>query len=189
MVAGPILPLLFWLGGFAAFAVLAVNGLFAGPNPVFVIARVTAYMAAVAVGVMTVAGVAMFGLACGGMLTWLGEPLRPKLIVSTMGRSFWCMAVYAWLGAILLVWKPPVALTVFEMVESAGIEARVGETVAFAWMARLRYLALGAFLAVSTWLLARRASPVNALLSVAFGGSALAAGIAALNLLAGAEPG
>ena len=179
------LPVAVWLAGLVAFAVLGIDGLFAGPNPVFVIARVTAYATAVMVVAVTAAFVAMFGLAAAAMLVWLGGSPTPGLIVTTMSRSFWWVAVYVWLGVVLLIVDPPVALTVFELSDRNALENRVRNTTAFAWMGRLRYLALIGFLVTSLWLLARHARPVNALLAVAFGVAAMAALLTALGLLAG----
>ena len=181
------LPVLVWIAGLAAFTVLGIDGLFAGPHPVFMIARVTAYATAAMVVAVTAAFVAMFGLACGAMLSWLGESPSPRLIVVTMSRSFWWVAAYAWLGVALLVVDPPIALTVFEVSEADGLVARIMDTTAFAWMGRLRYIALIGFLTMSVWLLARHTRPLNALLGVAFGAAAVAALVAGLGLLAGPE--
>ena len=180
-----LVPVLVWFAGLAAFALIGIDALFAGPNPVFVIARVTAYVTVVMVAAVTTAFVAAFGLACGAMLSWLGESLDPRQIVTAMSRSFWCLAAYVWLGVASLILDPPVALTVHEMSESDALDARVMETTAFAWMGRLRYLALIAFLATAFWLLARRTTPLNALLAVSFGAAALAALVTGLGLLSG----
>ena len=179
------LPVLVWLVGLAAFAVLGIDELFAGPNPVFVVARVTAYVTVVMVAAATTAFVAVFALACGSMLTWLGESLEPRLIVTTMSRSFWCLAAYVWVGVASLILDPPVALTVVEMSAPDALEARIGETAAFAWMGRLRYVALIGFLVTAVCLLARRTRPMNALLAVFFGAASLAALLTGLGLLAG----
>ena len=182
------LPIAVWLVGIALFTMLGIDGLFAGTSPVFVVARVTAYATAAVMAAVTIALVVMFGLACGAMLAWLGESAKPGLIVDSMSRSFWFVAGYVWCGVVLLIVDPPVALTVFEMAESDLLEARVRDTTAFAWMGRLRYLALGCFLAMAVWLLARHAKLVNAALAVAFGVAALAAVAAILGLLAVADP-
>lgn len=178
------LPVAVWLAGLVAFTVLGIDGLFAGPNPVFVIARVTAYATAVMVVAVTAAFVAMFGLACAAMLVWLGESPTPGLIVTTMSRSFWWVTVYVWVGVALLIVDPPVALTVFELSDRDALATRVGDTPAFAWMGRLRYMALIGFLMTSFWLLARHTRPVNALLAVAFGVAAMGALLTVLGLLA-----
>lgn len=180
-----MLPVLVWFAGLAAFALIGIDGLLAGPNPVFVIARVTAYVTVVMVAAVTTAFAAAFGLACGAMLNWLGESLDPRQIVTATSRSFWCLAAYVWLGVVSLMLDPPVALTAQEMSEPDALQARVGETAAFAWMGRFRYLALIAFLATVFWLLARRTKPLNALLAVAFGAAALAAALTGLGLLSG----
>ena len=184
-----LLPVLVWFAGLAVFALLGIDGLFAGPNPVFVIARVTAYVTVLMVAAVTTAFVAAFGLACGAMLNWLGESLDPRQIVTTMSRSFWCLAAYVWLGAASLVLDPPVALTVLEMSEPDALEARIMETKAFAWMGQLRYLALIGFLLTAGCLLARRTRPLNALLAVSFAAAALAALLTGLGLLAGPSAG
>lgn len=183
------LPVLVWFAGLAAFALIGIDGLFAGPNPVFVIARVTAYVTVVMVAAVTTAFAAAFGVACAAMLNWLGESLDPRQIVNAMGRSFWCLAVYVWLGVASLILDPPVALTVFEMSEPDALEARMRETKAFAWMGQFRYLALIGFLATAGWLLARRTTPLNALLAVLFASAALAALLTGLGLLAGPSVG
>ena len=179
------LPVLVWSAGLAAFAALGIGELFDGPNPVFVVARVTAYVTVTMVAAATTAFVAVFGLACGSMLAWLGESLDTRLIVTTMGRSFWCLAAYVWLGVAWLILDPPVALTVFEMSAPDSLETRIQEITAFAWMGRLRYVALIGFLATAVCLLARHARPLNALLAVSFGAAALAALMTGLGLLAG----
>lgn len=184
-----LLPVLVWIAGLAAFAVIGIDGLFAGPNPVFVIARMTAYVTVIVVAAVTIAFAAVFAVACGAMLNWLGESLEPRLIVTAISRSFWCLAAYVWLGFALLLLDPPVALTVIEMSEPDALEAGVRETAAFAWMGRLRYLALIGFLATAVCLLARRTRLLNALLSVSFGAAALAALLTGLGLLAGPSPG
>lgn len=185
MAKAPLLPVACWLVGLAVFAMLAIDGLFAGPYPVFVIARVTAYVTAATVAAVTVAVAAMFGLACGAMLTWLGESPDPRQMVLATSRSFWCLAAYVWFGVALLVVDPPAALTVFDMADPDILGRRVNDTAAFAWMAQLRHLALAGFLVMMTWLLACRTKTVNAVLSVTFGTAALAAGMMALGLLAG----
>lgn len=179
------LPVLVWLVGLAVFAVRGIDELFAGPDPVFVVARVTAYVTVVMVAAATTAFVAVFALACGSMLTWLGESLDPRLIITTMSRSFWCLAAYVWVGVGSLILDPPVALTVVEMSAPDALEARIGETTAFSWMGRLRYVALIGFLATVVCLLARRTRPLNALLAVSFGAASLAALLTGLGLLAG----
>lgn len=180
-----LVPVLAWLAGLAAFALIGIDGLFAGPNPVFLVARVTAYVTVVMVAAVTTAFVAVFGLACGAMLSWLGESLDPRQIVAAMSRSFWCLAAFVWLGVASLILDPPVALTVYEISEPDALDARVMQTAAFAWMGRFRYLALIAFLATAFWLLARRTRPLNALLAVSFGAAALAALVTGLGLLSG----
>ena len=184
-----LLPVLVWLAGLAAFALLGINGLFAGPNPVFVIARMTAYVTVVVVATVTTAFVGAFGLACGAMLSWLGESLDRRRIVDTMSRSFWSLAAYVWLGVASLVLDPPVALTAFEMSEADVLEARVRETTAFGWMGRFRYLALMGFVATAGCLLGRYTRPLNALLAVSFASAALAALLTALGLVAGPSVG
>ena len=179
------LPVLVWLAGLAAFAVLGIDELFAGPNPAFVVARVTAYVTVVMVAAATTAFVAVFALACGSMLSWLGESVEPRLIAATISRSFWCLAAYVWVGVASLILDPPVALTVVEMSAPDALEARIGEIAAFAWMGRLRYVALIGFLGTAVCLLARRTKPLNALLAVSFGAASLAALLTALGLLAG----
>ena len=187
LAKGPLLPVGFWLAGLVAFTVLAIDGLFVGANPVFVIARLTAYVTVGTLAAVTVAFVAMLGLACGMMLTWLGEPTNPRLIAVAMCRSYWWVGSYVWLGVALLAIEPPTALTALEMAEPRALEARIGGTAAFTWMARLRHVALAGFLVTVAWLLARKSKPLNAILSVAFGAAALAALTTALGLLAG-EP-
>ena len=182
-----ILPVTVWLAGVGLFTVLGIDGLFDGANPVFVIARVTAYVTAAVVVAVTMAFAAMFGLACGAMLAWLGESARAGLIVDTMSRSFWFVAGYVWFGVILLVLDPPAGLTAIELANPVALEARITDTSAFVWMGRLRYLALAGFLATTVWLLARRTKPVSAALSVAFAVAALAAAVSALGLLAGPD--
>lgn len=184
-----LLPVLVWIAGLAAFAVLGIDDVFAGPNPVFVIARATAYVTVIMVATLTTAFVAVFGLACGAMLSWLGESLDQRLIVTTMCRSFWCFAAYVWLGVALLILDPPVALNVFDVTEPDALEDRIRATTAFAWMGRLRYLALIGFLVTAVCLLARRTRLLNALLAVSFASAALAAVFAGLGLLAGPSVG
>ena len=184
-----LLPVLVWFAGLAAFALVGIDALFAGPNPVFVIARVTAYVTVVMVAAVTTAFVAVFALACGAMLSWLGESLERRQMVTTMSRSFWCLAAYVWLGVASLLLDPPLALTAFEMTEPEMLETRIRETTAFKWMGRLRYLALIAFLATAGCLLARRTRPLNALLAVSFASAALAAMLTGLGMLAGPSVG
>ena len=182
-----ILPVAVWLAGVGLFTILGIDGLFDGANPVFVIARVTAYVTAAVVVAITMAFVVMFGLACGAMLAWLGESARAGLIVDTMSRSFWFVAGYVWFGVVLLILDPPDGLTAIELADPDALEVRIKDTSAFVWMSRLRYLGLAGFLATAVWLLARRTKPVNAALSVAFGVATLAAAVSALGLLAGSD--
>ena len=184
----PLVPIVVWLAGLAGFAILAVDGLFDGPNPVFVIVRVTAYVTVGSLAAVTVAFVAMLGLACGAMLTWLGEQINARLIVTAMCRSSWCIAAYVWFGVVLLIIDPPVALTAIEVAKPDVLEARIREIAAFEWMARLRYLAGAGFLVAAAWWLARSARPLNAVISVAFAVAALAAMTTALGMLAGDSP-
>ena len=185
LAKAPPVPVVAWLAGLAAFAVLGINALAAGPNPVFAIARVTAYVAVAMVAALTAAFVALFALACAAMLAWLGESINTRLIVTAMSRSFWWIAAYVWLGVVLLIVDPPVALTIPEIIQDDAWTTRVGDTTAFAWMGRLRHLALAGFLVMCAGLLARRTKPLNAVLAVAFGATAIAALTAVLGLLTG----
>lgn len=188
LLKGSVLPVLVWLVGLGLFATLGIGGLFAGDNPVFLVARLTAYVTVGTVAAMTLAFAAMFGVACGLMLEWLGESPKPGSIATAMGRSFWGVAGYTWFGVALSVVKPPLALTTFDMVDPGMFQAHVEDTIVFAWMARLRHVPVAGFLVLATWFLARDAKPWNAVISVAFGAAALAALSAGLGLLAGSEP-
>ena len=187
-VGGAALPVAVWLLGLGVFTAFGIENLFPGRNPVFVVARVTAYLTTGAVAATTLACTAIFALACGIMLNWLGESLSPTRIAMALARSFWCVAAYVWSGVLLVVIDPPLGMTAADMAEPGALEARVGETAAFAWMSRLRYVALGSFLGLTTWLLARQTRPWNAVIAVAFGIAALAALTTALGMLAGSEP-
>jgi len=187
LVGAAACPVIVWLVGLVVFAVLGCESLLTGGTPVFVVARVTAYLTMGMVAAMTMAFAGLFGAACGWMLGWLGESPGARAVAAAISRSFWPLAGYVWLGVVLLVVDPPAPLTVFELVEPGVFETRVGETPGFAWLARLRYVAFGCFLGVAALLLARRAGTWNAILSVAFGVAATAALLTGVNFLAGPE--
>lgn len=176
-------PVVFWLAGFGVYTVIGVESLFAGKELVFAVARLTAYVTAATVAAMAVGFAAVFGVACGAMLGWLGERPSPRSVADAVARAFWAVAAFVWLGVGLLVAERPAGLSVFEVAEPVGLEARIEAVAGFAWLARLRYLALGCFLGVVVWFLARSSRLVDALLAVAFGAAMLAALIRALGFL------
>ena len=185
-LAGSLLPLVAWFGGLVAYAAVTVESLFAAQDPVFIVARLTAYVTAGTVATLSIAFVALFGLTCGWMLNWLGDAPDPRAIAAALCRSFWSMAAYIWVGAAFMLVEPPMALTPLEIVQPRLLEARIAETWGFVWLARLHYLALGCFLGLAVWFLARRARIGNAIIAVAFGAVAMMALAKGFGLLAGA---
>ena len=169
------MPVVLWFAGLGVYTVVGVESLFAGNELVFAVARLTAYMTAATVAAMAVGFAAVFGVACGAMLGWLGERPSPRSVAAAVARAFWAMAAYVWLGVVLLVADPPAGLSVFEVAEPSGLEARIEAVAGFAWLARLRYVALGCFLGLVVWFLARSSRLGNAFLAVAFGAALLAA--------------
>lgn len=178
-----LVPVLLWLAGFGTYTVIGVESLFAGQELVFAVARLTAYITAATVAAMALGFAAVFGIACGAMLVWLGERPSPRSVAAAVGRAFWAVAVYVWLGVGLLVADPPAVLSVFEIAEPAGLEARIEAITGFAWLARLRYVALGCFLGLVVWSLTRSSRLGNAFVSVAFGAALLAALIKGLGYM------
>ena len=101
-----LVPILLWLAGFGAYTVVGVESLFAGQELVFAVARLTAYITAATVAAMALGFAAVFGIACGAMLVWLGERPSPRSVATAVGRAFWAVAVYVWLGVGLLAGRP-----------------------------------------------------------------------------------
>ena len=73
------------------------------------------------------------------------------------------------------------------MAQPEHLEAQLRELPAFYWLPRLAYWAVGGFVALSAWLLVRMVKPLDAILAVAFGVGVVAALIAGLGFLAGAD--
>lgn len=178
-------PVLFWLAGFGVYTFVGVESLFAGRDVVFAIARLTAYVTAGTVAAMTVGFATVFAIACGAMLGWLGEPPSPRSVAAATAKAFWSVAAYVWLGVVLLMVDPPTALSALEVAEPSVLEARIETIAGFAWLAKVRYVALGCFLGLVAWFLARLSRPTSALLAVAFGAALLAALITGFGLLFG----
>ena len=178
-----------WLAGLAAFTVLAVERLFAADDFVFLVARVTAYVTAALVGALMLALVVLFGLGCGAMLRWLDAAANVRLVARSVANSVWVVSAYMWVGVLLLVAWPPTPLTLADVAGDALLHAGFEDEVAFAWITRLRYVALGAFLAFCAWRLSRHAKWSNAVLAVGFGAALVSAVVGALGALAGALPG
>ena len=177
------MPVLLWLAGLGMYAAIGVESLFAGKELVFAVARLTAYLTAATIAAMAVGFAAVFGIACGAMLGWLGEQVSPRSVAAAVARAFWAVAAYAWLGVGLLLADPPAGLSVFEVAEPAGLEARIEAIAGYAWLARLRYVAIGCFLGLVVWFLARSSRLGNVLLAVAFGAALVAALVKGLGFL------
>ena len=178
-------PLAVWLTGLAVFTVLGVDGLFVGDNPAFVVARVTVYVSVGTMAALVLAFAALFGVACGLMLNWLGDAASTREIAVALAKSSWCVAAYIWLGVVLLLVEPPAAVSVFDVANPHKLESHLEETTAFVWMGRVRYVAMVCFVALAAWFLARRVKPWNAVIAVAFAAAALAAISTGLGLLTG----
>jgi len=185
LVSSSVVPVVLWLTGLAVYTVVGVECLFAGREPIFAVARLTAYVTAGTVAAMTVGFASVFAIASGAMLGWLGEQPSPGSIAAATARAFWAVAAYVWLGVALLMADPPTGLSVFEVAEPSALETRFETIAGFAWLARLRYVALGCFLGLVVWFLARLSRFGDAVLAVAFGAALLAALIKGLGLLAG----
>ena len=176
-----------WLVGLAAFTVLSVESLLAEPHAVFAFARLTAYIASMTVAALTVALVALFALGCGAMLWWLDDAVDRRWIAAAVGRAFWVLVAYTWIGLVLLLADPPVAMTLAEMSEPDFVEAEMEGTLAYQWLKRLRVAVIALFVGTMVWMLARRAKLLNAVLAVAFGAGMVAALVTALGTLGGEE--
>ena len=181
----PALPLAVWLVGLAVTTVASIESMFVESHAVFVFARLTAYITALTVAALAVGMVALFGVGCGLMLWWLEDALSVRSIARSVGASLWPLAVYTWVGAVMLLIEPPAAVTVADLVGSLDEEAGLGDVPAFEWLRQLRYVVMGAFLALAVWLLSRSVKLFNGILAVAFGAALVAALVALLGFLAG----
>ena len=182
-----------WLAGLAVFTVLSAETLFAAEDFVFLIARTTAYVTAALIGAVMLALVVLFGLGCGVMLRWLDAAANARLVARAVSTSLWVVTAYMWVGVLLLLAWPPAPMTVQDVLGDALphaelLPAQLQGEVAFAWIARLRYVVLGGFLALCVWRLARHVKWSNAVLAVGFGAALVSALIAGLGALAGALP-
>lgn len=180
-----LLPVAVWLTGLLTFTVIGVESLFAEPHVVFVYARLTAYVTALLVAALTLCLLTLFGLGCGLMLWWLDDALDVGRIAVAVGRSLWSLAIVTWVGVALLVFEPPMAVTVAELMSPDGMNADLQSVPAFYWWTRLSYAAPCVFLALAAWLLSRSARPISAILAVAFGAAVVMAFASALGALGG----
>ncbi len=177
-----------WLVGLAAFTVLGVETLFVEDHLVFHIARLTAYLTAALVGASMLAFAALFGLGCGFMLRWLEDATNARLVARSVCASLWVVVAYMWIGVALLVAWPPAALTVQDVAGDQLLGGQLQGEAAFVWITRMRFVALGGFLAFCAWRLSRHVKWPNAVLAVGFGAALVSAVIAGLGALAGALP-
>ena len=184
MLTAPMLPVATWLAGMALFTVLCVESLFAEHHAMFVMARLAAYVAALMATALLLGFVALFGLACGVMLWWLEEDaLSARSVVAAVARSVWTFCAFVWLAVALLLLDAPEPLSLDDLTTAEEVQAGVDGLLAFRWIESLRYVVLGAFLAVAAWLLARRTKPLNAVLSVGFGVGLVSALVSGLGML------
>ena len=184
----PALPLAAWLLGLTVVMVTSVESMFVESHAAFVVARLTAYVTAVTVAALGVGMVALFGLGCGLMLWWLEDALSARRIARSVGTALWLLAAYSWMGVVMLLIEPPAAMTLADLARPLDEEAGLGDVWAFEWLTQLRYVVLGAFLALVAWLLSRWVKLVNGILAVAFGTALVAALVALLSFLAGSVP-
>lgn len=186
LLQGALLPLAAWAAGTAAFTALGIENALGGEHPIFVVGRVTAYVASAVTSALIVGMAALFGLGCGALLRWLGEPLSARTVARAVGAGFWVVGGYVWIGVALLIVAPPAAFSLAALVgEAQEFETALQNTLAYKWMTRIRYPVGAAFLAVVAWRLARAAKPMNAVLAVAFGAAAMLALLAGLTALGG----
>ena len=175
----------FWLAGLATFTVLGVEALFVGDHYVLFVARVTAYLTAALVGATMLATVALFGLGCGTMLRWLEDDVvSARLVARSIGAALWVITAYMWFGVALLAAWPPTAVTAQDVMGD-DLQGRFERELAFVWITRLRHAVLAGFLVFCVWRLARHVKWPNAVLSVGFGATLVAAAVAGLGALAG----
>lgn len=186
--SGGLMPLAAWLAGMALFTAVSVECLFAGGHPVFLVGRVTAYVTALVVSTLIVGAVALFGVCCGAMLRWLGEPASVRQVARAVCKGFWVFAAFVWLGVALLAAAPPEAITPAQLLSpTSDLEESLGGALAFRSMNSLRYPFAAVFLLLVAWLLARASKPLNAVLAVAFGACAVAALLGGLTMLGGGQ--
>ena len=188
MLQRPVAPVLVaWLVGIGALTVMGVESLFSTPHIAFVYAKLTAYISAVLIAAMTVAAAMVFAVGCGVALWWLDDPVAAQRIAVCTGRSFWCIAIYTWIAVGLLAVDPPTAVAVADLQQPELVEARMNAAPAYWWLAKARIASVAAFLIAMVILLRRDAKLVNAAIAVALGAGLVAALLAGLGALGGAE--
>ena len=79
-------------------------------------------------------------------------------------------------------------MTVQDVAGDQLLGAQLQGEAAFVWITRMRFVALGGFLAFCAWRLSRHVKWPNAVLAVGFGAALVSAVIAGLGALAGALP-
>ena len=171
----PLAPLMAWLIGLVAFTVISVESMLVESHAVFVFVRLTAYITALTTAVLIVGLAGLFGVGCGLMLWWLEDVLSVRKIARSISISLWPFVAYIWLGVVLLLVEPPAAMTLEDIVKPLDAEAKAADGLALEWLARLRYMVTGSFLALVVWLLSRRVKLFNAILAVACGAALVAA--------------
>lgn len=186
LLQGALLPLAGWAAGMAIFTVLSIENALDGEHPIFVVGRVTAYVASAVTAALIVGLAALFGLGCGAMLQWLEGPLSPRVVARAVGAGFWVVGGYVWLGVALSVVEPPAAFSIATLLgETQEFETALQSMLAYSWMTRIRYWIGAAFLVVVAWRLSRTVKPLNAALAVAFGAAAVMALLAGIGALGG----
>ena len=163
-----------WLIGWGALAALTVEGTFPADHATFVFARVAAYLTVATIAVLLIGFVAVFALACGAMLWWLDDAVGGTRLAEAVGRAFWVVAAYTWLGVALTIAEPPLPISVEDLARPGQVGDQMQNLAAFVWLERLRYATIGIFLALVAWFLSRAAKPLNAVIAVAFGAAAIA---------------
>ena len=168
-----LLALAAWLVGWCALAVLTVEATFPADHATFVFARVAAYLTVATVAALLIGFVVVFALGCGAMLWWLDDAVGARRIAAAVGRAFWVVVAYTWLGVALTIAEPPLPISVDELARPEQVESQMQSSAAYVWLERLRYAMVAVFLALVAWFLARVAKPMNAVIAVAFGAAAI----------------
>lgn len=172
-----------WLVGLAAFSIVSVECLFPASHAAFIYARLTAYIATVTVAALTLALTAVFGLGCGVMLWWLGDPVATRHVAACAGRAFWAVAAYTWIALVLLVLDSPSAIAVADLWQPDSVQSQMHDLLAYQWLHHMRIAVVAAFLIGVAVLLRRHARLANVAIAVAFGAGLVAALPTALSVL------
>ena len=180
LITHPVFVAVTWLAGYFSFVVLAVERTVGEliPAAMQVQIKIIAYVTAASTAGATLVGVALFGVPCGLMLRWLGDPVPSRSLARSIGTAFWAITAQAWVLFAAVAVRPPPSLSLEDLASLASQGAQSGSgpdpVLGIGWAEEAQIVATAAFLLALFVLLSRSVARVNALIALAFGAAVVA---------------